>query len=86
MLIITKKQINELRFLFYQLFEIEDVCNEYVDIKKQLGKQRAIYNRIKKITNDTDMYSNIYNVFAGGLLDNYNSCVIKLKELGVEVI
>lgn len=85
MILITKKQIQELRFFFYQLFEIEDVCIEYVDVKKQRGKQRGIYNRIKKITNDTDMYSKIYDVFSRGLLDDYKCCVNKLKEIGVEI-
>ncbi len=85
---INLKDIIKIQYLEMELFEIED--DDYVDYRSVRGKERAIYNRLEKITDDKEkqkeircvIYENMWNTED----DTFKPICDALRKRGYEVV
>ncbi len=85
---IKLKDIIEIQYLEMEIFEVED--DDYVDYRTVRGKERAIYNRLEKITDSKEkqreirdcIYKNMWNIEDL----SYKPICDGLRALGYEVI
>ena len=88
MLKIKLKDIVKIQRLEMELFEIED--DDYVDYRSVRGKERAIYNRLEKITDDTEKQKEIRDCIYKNMWNNegmtFKPICDALRNMGYEVM
>lgn len=82
------KDIVQIQRLEIELFEVLD--DDYVDNRVVRAKERAIYNRLDKITDDVELKTKIRLAIQQGNWDakdnTYKPICDKLRDLGFQII
>ena len=72
------------RNIYIEQFELED--DDYIDYRAVRGKERALNNRIKKMSELTGVdKEKIYHIVVNSLLPNSNKYLNDLRDIGIPV-